>query len=364
MHLYEGVKHCCVEMTEINRALKGLVIDFRDKYGPEALLPERKQPLSYQVIHELMKLGLPESDWPEGKRIGTRKIDRVSFFWCSLFAMIGLLKATGFRKAEVSIGVNDSFGLRHISRANVVWFTYRETPSSGGVKAKEELNEPTLEQLQDLRDGDILCVAPPPAKADQAGDKYGNFFTYHVLKLNDPTNTAWVMLQMEILFPIQSHDRRRKTPLFGTEVCIAHGGGKPFTHAQLDHILPLMLADVSETHPALLDLNHIKRYSWHSFRSALACALKAMSIKGTNRVGQKVDDPTIQAMCRWATQKSIGAYGRLSAEQYGELLQEASEQNFDSVQAVHLLKKTPRTDDDDRFAFAQSLVGELAYATD
>jgi hypothetical protein len=200
------------------------------------------------------------------------------------------------------------------------------------------ITEPSLHDLQQLQPGDVMGVSPPPSKADQTGEKYGPFMLYVKLE-RVPTNAAWRMLQLELQFPLQTRAERRKHPLFGPSL------GQAFSSDQLDSFLPVLLLHVANTQPQLLAASDIKRYSWHSFRIALACALKSMD----------VPDSTIQAMCRWASPESLKLYARMSIGQYAELLQKAERATFDSVQATGLLRQTPFIDNDHKFIFNAAL---------
>ena len=93
----------------------------------------------------------------------------------------------------------------------------------------------------------VTCMgmAPPPAKADQMGDKYGNFFAY-IRLANDVTNAAYQVLMIEKHFPVQTRSERKAMPLFGPSPGVA------FTHSQLDALLPQLLRAVITIQPDLL----------------------------------------------------------------------------------------------------------------
>ena len=88
----------------------------------------------------------------------------------------------------------------------------------------------------------------------------------------------------------------------------------------------------------------LSRYSWHSFRIALACALRALSLKEGDRV---CSDSTIQALCRWASAQSLKVYARLSRDDYADLLVQAGKMTFNPVQAATLWAEAPVIDNDD-----------------
>ena len=73
-----------------------------------------------------------------------------------------------------------------------------------------------------------------------------------------------------------------------------------------------------------------------------------------------VDDATIQALCRWATTRSIEIYGRLSKAQYADYVEAAGSATFDSIQARTLWTECPTIDNDDRYAFLESIQDYVA----
>jgi hypothetical protein len=184
------------------------------------------------------------------------------------------------------------------------------------------------------------------------GDRYCNFYIYVRLELS-LTNAAFRMLQMEILYPVQSKADRKRTPLFGPQL------GLPFTCSQLDHFLPMVLKKVAMERPDLLPLKDICRYSWHSFRIALACAMRSLSLHD-----KSIDDATIQTFCRWATTDSLKVYARISVQDYTDILDKASKATFNSVQAATLWRDAPFIDDDHRYGFMEGLANTIASSTD
>ena len=87
------------------------------------------------------------------------------------------------------------------------------------------------------------------------------------------------------------------------------------------------------------------RYSWHSFRIGLACALLA---KGAR-------PELTQALCRWKSPESLVIYARLNAEAYGDWVLSALSARISSVQTANL----PPIDDADCAALPTEVAGEL-----
>lgn len=192
-------------------------------------------------------------------------------------------------------------------------------------------------------------ASPGPSKADQTGTRWGNFMAYIQLDRDTPTtNAAWWMLVLERAWPCQHMTQRKATPLF-----MAASATQPFTHSRLNKLLVDMMSTVAGLYPHIHNASRNNRYSWHSFRIALACALRALKRPDGSRA---VTDPTIQALYRWATPQSLEVYARINRTDYAALVQEAIQVKFDSVQARTLLDSVPMVDDDRKFAFMDQMI--------
>ena len=95
--------------------------------------------------------------------------------------------------------------------------------------------------------------------------------------------------------------------------------GVPFLRSSIDKAL----ADALRLFVPEQTARHI---SWHSYRVRLACKLKACGC----------DNPTIQAMVRWNTDRAVSIYGRFEREEYWKLLERAKAVDATSVQFTAL----------------------------
>ena len=130
-------------------------------------------------------------------------------------------------------------------------------------------------------------------------------------------SAAYRLAQLELLYECRGPARRR-TPLF----CSSEGVA--MSHSVLDNTLKAMLLRV------LQDENEAIKYSWHSFRIALACGcLKVLGNTPETRA-------TIQAVCRWATQESLKVYARLESN-VADIIKEAARVDFSSVLVANLV---------------------------
>ena len=71
---------------------------------------------------------------------------------------------------------------------------------------------------------------------------------------------------------------------------------------------------------------NVRKYSWHSARIYLACALLASGASSAQ----------IQALCRWQTEDSLRVYARLNAARYHTLLASAASADVASVSTASL----------------------------
>ena len=101
----------------------------------------------------------------------------------------------------------------------------------------------------------------------------------------------------------------------------------PFSEAQLDHVLKVILADALPPATARL-------YTWHSARIFLATVLAEHG----------ASDRQIQALCRWQTDESLKIYVRLNSLKYKTLLDGAMAANVSTARANQLCHALPFID--------------------
>ena len=312
------VKRLSIDSIQLRGAVEvteGMLREYALMHGPEALLPQRKEPLTGVMICNMLEL-------PTGTRLGpSTVIDWDRLEWASLRGVICLLAQSGFRKAEVSLPSGVEFGPMHLSLANLVW-RIRAVEEDGGERL---IIYPTVEQLRKLAPGDYALLRPPPSKADQLGLHWGADPIYLPWDPRQPMNAAVQLAALERLRKVHGPERRA-VPLF------VDGRNRPWHHGLLDMRLKQLLAAIGVSEA------EAKRYSWHSFRIYLACALLAAG----------ADAPTIQALLRWRSAEALKLYARMNAEVYAGWLSSASTADISSVRAT--MWRLPRTDVDDAVA--------------
>jgi hypothetical protein len=77
---------------------------------------------------------------------------------------------------------------------------------------------------------------------------------------------------------------------------------------------------------SFMSASEANKYSWHSFRIGLACALLAAG----------ASDAIIMALCRWRSVASLRIYARINPEDYTRFIDDASSLNLSSIQGPNL----------------------------
>jgi len=121
---------------------------------------------------------------------------------------------------------------------------------------------------------------------------------------DDPEDPGLILRDLALFCPIVAADLR-STPLF----TYSKGGGA-LGYGFLKKVLKALLLELLPAKDAAL-------FTWHSFRSGLACALRAA----------KAPHWVLLALLRWRSKSSIPGYGRLSFEAASSWLDQASAQN-------------------------------------
>ena len=179
---------------------------------------------------------------------------------------------TGFRKAEVSVGSGARFGKDCLTRHSLRW-------RISGV----ETADPTLEQLEGMRNGNLAILTPLRSKCDQFGLEWGQSPIYLHFSSTAPICAAHALRDVELALLRHGLLEREGTALFTND------RGAPLTSQALDTMFKACLSDAG------VPAKFAARYSPHSFRRYLACALKARGVA----------DGTIQALLRWKTAESL-----------------------------------------------------------
>ena len=209
-------------------------------------------------------------------------------------------------------------GAQHISFGHLTW-------RIGG----KDLAAPTAAQLLALGEGDYAILRPPPSKADPFGTRWAPRPIYLPYHPTAAINAARQLAMWETIARVKPEARRR-TPLFW--------GARATARAPA----PLLQREIEEAFEGLaayvLGAEEAKKYSLHSFRSYLACALMAAGCS----------DAQIQAALRWASDEALELYKRTSDVEYGGWLARAERQRLSQLQLTHHLPRAlPRYESHD-----------------
>ena len=287
-----------VSLQAAVRACGGLMRDYIELHGADALLPHRKEPLTNPLIRSLLTLA-------DGTELARGKYLHWSTpRYASLRALYATLAQTGMRKAEVSLSPKASFGRTHLAMANVRWLI-------GG----QIIDAPTAVQLAAMVDGDYALLRPPPSKADQFSLHWGAstvYLKYYSSATDHPICAARELRAEELRRAVPAA-RRSLVPLF-----VCDGGDKPWTHGPLTDTFGQMMAVICGGADAA------QCYSMHSFRIYLACAL--LSAGASNG--------TIQTMLRWRSDDALRIYARINDSKYAEWLTLAGSAEVSSIRTT------------------------------
>jgi hypothetical protein len=283
---------------QTTQAISYLAKEYELVHGAESLIPHKREGFTPSMVKGLLQS-------VDGLKLPSRKapiISRGSWLARNLKAAIALSAAAGFRRSEVSVDERSEFTARDMSRASL-FFIIR-----GRI-----VRCPSVSDLQDMAEGDMVGVLACPTKNDPLGIYFMPFpiiLAFHPHQVGDPGAT---LRDLALHCPIAAQDMRR-TPLF------THTArGEPLGY----HFLAMALSALL---PAGVPAEQIPNYTWHSFRIGLACALRAA----------QAPDWVLLALLRWRSPSSIPGYGRVSFETAASWLDQASSQEASLRQATNL----------------------------
>ena len=303
--------------TAIETEAKGLLRSYLKVYGAQALAPKRRQPMTREIWGRVEAL-VPgaaiagRTPWMQG---AARHDDIVGL------RLGRVLRCTAHRVGEIVSYHSEE--ITYLTRSCVTYVI-------GGVT----LVDPSLQQIQMMRPGDLIHLAPCPSKADQFGEEHCAFPS--VLEYDGTEESAAGSLRaIEMDTPCRGH-ARRTTPLF------ANRHGRPYSYATLNRWLhTLMVFLVGAGLAACL--------SWHSCRIWLAMALRAGG----------ASDAVIQLICRWKSPASVQTYAQLGITMHIPLLHKAQRAEIDAVRAGNI----PELDNSAMFAqLMRGRTGDAAHA--
>ena len=316
-----------VPLTAAVMTCDGLCKRYIEVNGPDALTPNRKEALTNEIIGDIVDLFYTST------KVGRRTIDSNSTAWTSVFAMYHLAAQTGMRKAEMTKAAGDKWTRKEVAMTNVRWLI------NGTVY--DYLTPALADQLTDGRD--YCLFTPPLSKADQLGLHWGASTIYLRYSKHDKICAARMLAHLELLRKVKP-DKRADTPLFVDFTGAAFGA-----HAVADMFNKILLL-------VLPDPLHAKRFSMHSFRIYLACALLEAG----------ASNGTIQTMLRWRSDEALKIYARINDFKYADWLTKASQAKVSNVRTTTLaenMKERGLVEGSNHAAFYDSWLRLAAKAT-
>ena len=172
-----------------------------------------------------------------------------------------------------------------------------------------EEHYPTEMQLRTMQPGDGVWLRHGVAKNDPFGAYFGATPSFLAYRPDAERCACRELARLEIAAAVR-HAERGMTPLFGPTP------GEEFTHAQLDDALELLLVEGAGVAEA--DLH---RYSVHSFRIFVACALLAANAPRW----------LIKQMLRWRGDESLEAYARVNDGEWSAWINKTLSVSVDSA---------------------------------
>ena len=299
-HRKMGLKF--VDLSLVVDACKGIIRLLVAEHGPEVTEVRRKEPLQPWMMRRWLSL-------PPGVKVGEHTVGS-SLAWRGVRVFITLMACSGFRKADVALDAGVRFGRSHLSLGYVF---YR----IGGVFTRA----PSKAQLQAVRGGRlpcVVCVRPPPSKADPDGSKWGSSPICSEFDATEPINFAREMVEYELARGVWDEEERMRSPL------LLNKCGGPWRKHDLAEFFKLLLLQIMAAEQA-------KHYSIHSFRIFLACALRDAGFPNA----------VIQETLRWATDEALLLYARANVSCDAEIRARAASAHVDSIRVPTVLSSTP-----------------------
>ena len=304
-HLYavkrEHDKHAIPFLTRgmTHQLTLALGREYELVHGPEALAPGKREALTPSMVRALVRA-------VDGLRFDSHGLTVApsgSWLARNIKGALAISGCGGFRLAEVALVDGAPFTAMKMSRASVFFIidgTVNRSPNASELLSMKRGRD---------RVGILACAAK--------NDPLALHFLPHpiVVSFNpdDPEDPGLILRDQALFCPIVAADLR-STPLF----TYSKGGGA-LGYGFLRKVLKALLLKILTPKDAAL-------FTWHSFRSGLACALRAA----------KAPDWVLLALLRWRSKSSIPGYGRLSFEAAASWLDQASAQNESTLSAASL----------------------------
>ena len=276
-------------IKNVRAQVRGLLRVAVNVFGPGFLAPRRKEPFTMDMLRAVCAI-------PDGTRIGAHTWHAEAPVTILVTDLMCFLLRTGFRLAEVA--AHSSGEIKYLTRANLT-----------AVVKRVPYVDPSPEILLAMSVGDYFLVTPPRSKTDEWGEIHCPF-PCTLIYSDDPLNPARRLRDAELRAPCRG-EARSTTPLF------ARPGGVLLSHSYMDPILSSVLTYT-------IGRENAAKYSWHSFRIGLACALRA--------AGCPPD--VVQLICRWMCAESLRIYSLKGISEHAHWISCAENAPVDAVRGA------------------------------
>ena len=261
-------RHLC-DMTEVLRVLKGLCLQYRAAYGPEAFLKQQAMVFSLDMLHAI------------SLACTAYRVPGFSAAWHDAWAAKHAhLASTGTRKDEVI----------RLLRAHFVWVgaDFQPLPS-------------TQEVVSSRKDGDYLRGSSTESKCDPLNLHWGHHKQWFRLDSSNPMSFALHWRNYELKHPCPAA-LRSSWPAFSPS-----GDHVFFTHASSANAhRQLVTYAIGEADAAPRTI--------HSYRATLASALIKARAEGRSDIA----DGIIQALERWRSVEAMRNYEHMAPSTYAD----------------------------------------------
>ena len=267
----------------MRRVFKGVCVLYRNVFGEDAFIPERRQPFARAMLLQMVA--------------ALRAYAMAAWTACVCDAILTAMcysMATGGRKDNWTC---DRPGERVLRRSNFVWVDdqLQELPSTPEVVASR-------------RNGHLLKGHSPPTKCDALNTDWGAKDQWFRYDSSNPLNFAYQWQQWELKFPCPVACRTL-WPAFAVD-----GEAATFTPRQATELHTALMVAIIGTAAAAVR-------SWHSYRVTVATAIAATT---ASQVRRDEVESVAQMLVQWKTLEAVRIYMRCQPNAYADYVELAS----------------------------------------
>ena len=289
------MRDCARHLPETGAAravLKGICARYKQMWGDDAFVPERKQPFTTKHMRDMVFILATGAiaSWP------------AALSMAMLVAFCHAL-STGMRCDEWTSAFS---GDTYARRSNYTW-----VDEQGGDLPN------TPEVINSRYTGCLLRGRSSPSKCDRLNVDWGASDMWFRYDNTNPLNFAWRWQQWELEYPCPEHERH-VWPAFSPS-----GDSVPFTSAKARACLNTLLLR------AMSPVEAAKR-SWHACRVTIATRLFAARGSKSGEIPRDEIEGVIQSVVRWKTVEAMRIYARMGRHAYADYVDLATNTDADA----------------------------------